>query len=1053
MVRRIIALVSVLTLVLPTAALARDPASGEPQSLGISGDIDPQVLPNAMDDSRQVTVMLEMRGDPVAVVQSKARNRELSRAQKDRIKADLKARQDAIKGDIAARGGTVLAQVQSAYNGIKVSVARSDVQTLAQLPNVIAVRGIQKQTPGHTSSVPYLGVPGTWEDLGVTGAGVKIAIIDTGLDYTHANFGGDGTVEAFELADENDETIGDAGDVGQFGEGAPKVKGGWDFVGDEYNASADEGDPALMPQPDPDPLDCNGHGSHVGGSAAGFGVADDGSTYDGEYDSDTYEGEFRVGPGVAPEADLYGLRVFGCAGSTDVTVEAIDWAVDNDMDVINMSLGSAFGRRTDPSAVASTNAAASGVIVVTSSGNSGPSQYITGSPGVATGAISTAAVDSSETFPGVRLDLNTGSSIVTISANGVAPADGTQYSIVVLTDDPATTENEALGCSMAAFTKAGITPSEDGPEILAVTVRGTCARVARAVFGEQAGADAVAMINSDAGYPPYEGPITGNPDTGEDFEVTIPFLGVRGVLGAAPTEDGDLLVAAATATATQTAITNPGFRGFASFSSGGPTNGDSFLKPDIAAPGVSIASTAVGTGSRAAIISGTSMASPHVAGVAALVRQAHQDFTVEEVKAAITNSGDPAGLAGYRVTRAGSGLVTPRAAVSNDVVALGDLVPGDVDAGVAAFHNSNLSFGFEELGADFSETRTITVRNHGDAAVTLTPQVVASGQSSPASVATSGAFTLGGGESTTVEVTLNVPAATVGNSAAFREVSGNVELNGDGISLRVPYLLVPRGLSQIETTPDGPITPNASGQTATITNGGAAAGAADFFQWGLADGNDVDEDVFGGAGYDLQAAGVQSFPNAAGTDATMYFALSTHDRWSNAAVNEFDIVIDTTGDGAPDFVIIGFDLGALTTGSFNGRLAVFRLNLSTNALTPLFFAVAPTDSSSVLLPVRASHLGLTPADGDFTYSVQSFSLEGAGSDAMSGTAGYNPFAPALTDYPFEELEPGESTSVTIDFDPVAFGKQKPLGVMVVSTDDAAGAEVQLLNAAGKKRGR
>lgn len=1053
MVRRIIALVSVLTLVLPTAALARDPASGEPQSLGISGDIDPQVLPNAMDDSRQVTVMLEMRGDPVAVVQSKARNRELSRAQKDRIKADLKARQDAIQGDIAARGGTVLAQVQSAYNGIKVSVARSDVQALAQLPNVIAVRGIQKQTPGHTSSVPYLGVPGTWEDLGVTGAGVKIAIIDTGLDYTHANFGGDGTVEAFELADDNDTTIGDAGDVGQFGESAPKVKGGWDFVGDEYNASADEGDPALIPHPDPDPLDCNGHGSHVGGTAAGFGVADDGSTYAGDYDSDTYEGEFRVGPGVAPEADLYGLRVFGCAGSTDVTVEAIDWAVDNEMDVINMSLGSAFGRRTDPSAVASTNAAASGVIVVTSSGNSGPSQYITGSPGVATGAISTAAVDSSETFPGVRLDLNTGSSIVTISANGVAPADGTQYSIVVLTDDPATTENEALGCSAAAFAKAGITPSEDGPEILAVTVRGTCARVARAVLGEQAGADAVAMINSDVGYPPYEGPITGNPDTGEDFEVTIPFLGVRGVLGTAPTEDGDLLVAAATATATQTAITNPGFRGFASFSSGGPTNGDSFLKPDIAAPGVSIASTAVGTGSRAAIISGTSMASPHVAGVAALVRQAHPDFTVEEVKAAITNSGDPAGLAGYRVTRAGSGLVTPRAAVANDVVALGDLVPGDVDAGVAAFHNSNLSFGFEELGADFSETRTITVRNHGGAAVTLTPQVVASGQSSPASVATSGAFTLGGGESTTVEVTLNVPAATVGNSDAFREVSGNVELNGDGISLRVPYLLVPRGLSEIETTPDGPITPNASGQTATITNGGVATGTADFFQWGLADGNDVDEGVFGGSGYDLQAAGVQSFPNAAGTDAIMYFALSTHDRWSNAAVNEFDIVIDTTGDGAPDFVIIGFDLGALTTGSFNGRLAVFRLNLSTNALTPLFFAVAPTDSSSVLLPVRASHLGLTPADGDFTYSVQSFSLEGAGSDAMSGTAGYNPFAPALTDYPFEVLEPGESTSVGIDFDPTAFGKQKPLGVMVVSTDDAAGAEVQLLNAAGKKRGR
>jgi hypothetical protein len=81
----------------------------------------------------------------------------------------------------------------------------------------------------------------------------------------------------------------------------------------------------------------------------------------------------------------------------------------------------------------------------------------------------------------------------------------------------------------------------------------------------------------------------------------------------------------------------------------------------------------------------------------------------------------------------------------------------------------------------------------------------------------------------------------------------------------------------------------AGGQQVTISNvGGQIAGAADFFQWGLADGNDVDEGSLGGGGYDLQSAGVQSFPSADGTDALMVFPLSTHDRWSNAAVNEYD---------------------------------------------------------------------------------------------------------------------------------------------------------------------
>ena len=70
----------------------------------------------------------------------------------------------------------------------------------------------------------------------------------------------------------------------------------------------------------------------------------DGTQYTGSYDNLTHvNNTFSIGPGVAPKADLYAVRVFGCEGSTNVVIEAIEWAIDNDMDVINMSLGSDFG--------------------------------------------------------------------------------------------------------------------------------------------------------------------------------------------------------------------------------------------------------------------------------------------------------------------------------------------------------------------------------------------------------------------------------------------------------------------------------------------------------------------------------------------------------------------------------------------------------------------------------------------------------------------------------------------------------------------------------------
>src|SRR5260221_9291143 len=244
---------------------------------------------------------------------------------------------------------------------------------------------------------------------------------------------------------------------------------------------------------------------------------------------------------------------------------------------------------------------------------------------------SAAAMDSTATFPGATLTLNT-STKLTAQNNNAAALPGASLSIFVLPDTAGTgAEGVSLGCGENEYDPAKITGK------LVVALRGVCARVDRAIFGQRHGAAAVALINNDPTFGVFEGDIF---DPVSGHIVTIPLIGVRGNSQTALSADARALIAAASTTLAAADIANPGFKRFAGFTSGGPRNLDSFLKPDVTAPGVSILSTAIGTGNLGVRLSGTSMATPHVSGVAALALQAHPGGEAESVRLAIANTAD-----------------------------------------------------------------------------------------------------------------------------------------------------------------------------------------------------------------------------------------------------------------------------------------------------------------------------------------------------------------------------------------------------------------------------
>ena len=302
----------------------------------------------------------------------------------------------------------ILFQTHTAYNGIAVIATPDRLRLLRAIPGVVDIHVVAPKARSSTRAVSFIGAPQFWSATRqltgnhVTGNGVRIGIIDSGIDYTHATFGGPGTPDAFRS---NNPTIIEAGTFP-----TEKIIAGYDFVGDAYDASGRVGSP--IPNPDPDPLDCagdgadavrrisGGHGTHVASIAAGYGVDAAGRTYRGLYSGSVSYADFLVAPGVAPGASLVALKVFGCRGTTTFLTRAIDYAIDPNgdgntddrlVDVLNISLGSPFGGESDPDVVAINRAVDAGVVVVVAAGDTGGTFYAVNSPSSAGKAIAVGA--------------------------------------------------------------------------------------------------------------------------------------------------------------------------------------------------------------------------------------------------------------------------------------------------------------------------------------------------------------------------------------------------------------------------------------------------------------------------------------------------------------------------------------------------------------------------------------------------------------------------------------------------------------------------------------
>jgi uncharacterized repeat protein (TIGR01451 family) len=1014
----------------------RESAAGDPQAQ------DQEItVPIAPAQSGRVQVLIELQQPPAARVYAQVMAAsKLPKAQaKDAAVAAAKKQIETNKQLQQTLAATLTGprfrakevyRVQKAYNGVSVYMDSSQIDAVRALPGVKAVHIVEPEYLTTSTSVPFIGAPQVWANtLGLPaaadGTGIKIGIIDTGIDYQHPNFGGTGALSDYQA---NNRTSNADGFFP-----TAKVVGGTDFCGDAYTGSN-------APVPDPDPMDCLGHGTHVAGIAAGVGVKSDGTAYTGVYGPTTPFNTLRIGPGAAPKALLYALRVFGCGGSTGLTVQAIDWSMDpngdsdmsDHLDVINMSLGSPFGSPTNTTAVASDNAALVGVIVVASAGNSGDSFFIHGAPASSARTLSVAAsVDS-----GVNVNFLQVNSPAAIAGNYPAqaaafvpapPAPAGQTADVVLALDPADGAGPSTTDGCSAFTNAAAIAGK-----FALIDRGTCGFILKVQNAQAAGAIGAIVVNNVVGDPNLT-TMGGTAPPGP--AVTIPSVFVTKATGDAI--KAQLLLGMVNVTFAAV----PGGDTLASFSSRGPRLGSPFvLKPDIAAPGLSITSSQSGitcTGSGAGntgciqsnptgflaggqtlTISGTSMAAPHMAGVMALLRQLHPTWTVEELKALAMNGAIqditqfPGGVGSrFGASRVGAGRVdVPNSALSQVIAFNAE------DEGLVS-----LTFDTEVVGTA-SLAKKLKIVNQGTTAATydLAIDTVVDAPGVAFSLPGGASVTLQPGQSLEIPVQLDAtanqmkhtmdptlasiqvapaPITTVLNRQWLTEESAYVTLKvGGQLKLRVPVYTALRPVSNMSAAD-------------TIVTGGAGSGSTTI----ALSGTDVCTGTLGGgptctgvaptdvqslvSPFELQVVSPRNTSIPAFADIqyagvaydsvnnVLLFGATTWGDWSTPTDVAFNVFIDNNSDGTYDRVLFNSNPGSMDSGLFGAAAdandafinAVF--NIATNGVStfsgasryinrdPALIDSALFRNNVMILAASPASLGLATPTTPFKYKI------------------------------------------------------------------------------------
>jgi len=905
----------------------------------------------------------------------------------------------------------VLYQTHAALAAVGVYTKVANLPALQRIAGVAAVYPIAPKTPSLSYSVLLQHAPQAWATYGDVGANTTIAIIDTGVDYTHADLGGPGTKAAYQTALANDTSTPTYPDP-------TKILGGYDFAGDSYDPDPQDSAYQPTPQPDSNPLDCDGHGTHVAGIAAGYGEnASDGSTYTGSYTSlpttsSAYQALFRIGPGMAPKAKLYAYKVFGCQGSTDVIAAAIDKATDPNGDgnpsdhvnVINMSLGADFASPEDGDAVAANAASQLGVTVVAAAGNAGDLYDAAGSPGNATRVI--AAADTVDAY----------SQIDTLHAtvNGVPKTLGAQRSVAY---DWAT---EPAGDLSGTVVKLTDSSNLDGCDPIAQNLSGKvvflewtdddatrrCGSAARSQNAEIAGATGVILGEDEE---TFGAGITGS--------AVIPVVQVvksaADTIRAALNASQPVTVTATSAGDFQQLIPGDDDEVADSSSRGIGDAGD--LKPDVAAVGTSVFSAAMGTGNEGVSFTGTSMASPMVAGLAALVRAKNPGWSPEQVKADIMNTADQDLWTGashtgsrYGPERVGAGRIDAKAALDNQVLAYVAGDPGAVSA----------SFGPMAVSTVTTLTRTIDVANTSGGSATYSvaydpiTQVPGAAYSvSPSSV------TIAAGQTKTVTLTLTItpsqltkpidPTVTRSQGGFSRdyeaEASGRVLLTRSGQpTLRVPVYAAPRPAATM-TQPASVEMPTGKVQKASLPLSGGA----------ISQGSGLDSITSLVAGFELQGISA-ALPNCSGSVTSHcihaaderaadlkyvgttsnapeldsigqsplgaagreYFAITTQGAWRTpASENEYDVYIDTNGDGDPDYVLYNTAMSGADV--FEAELYDLKAEkvVDDQPIDDRFGSTdaAVFDSDTLVLPVAIDKLaGISSGHSRITFGVVTF---------------------------------------------------------------------------------